>query len=120
MRYFRYTKAAIRNDHARVFDAKADRAYTAAFLRGLRAYQKHLARSADRLEPAAYNFFRFGFAETGLHDGFILSLSMGDAVKATEGRFPPLRFGQSRSVVRMHVLSYAKNMLHSFEFKKLR
>jgi len=120
VRYFPVVKEVIKNDNAPVFDETADKKFTAAYFRGLRAYYKHLDSIKARLGRGAYNFFRFGSEDTGLHDGFLLSLNMGDGLGVTQQRFPKLRFGNEKSVVQMQVLNYKRDTLHSFEFKKLR
>lgn len=110
MRYFPFTKASHRNDNARKYDAEADKKYEAAFRRGIRAYHKHLDKIAERLGRGAYHFFRFGFAETGLHDGFMLCFSMGDAIDSTTKALPKMRFGSGKSILRMRVLSYRQDI----------
>jgi hypothetical protein len=120
VRYFSFMKAAVKNDNSANFDEEFDRKYNATFTRGLRAYRKHLDKIASRLGPGAYEFFRFGFAETGLHDGFVLSLSMGDAVGFSEEQYKRLRFGKGKSIVELRILSYAKDFLHTFVYHRLR
>ena len=113
-------KAAIKNDHAPVFDTQADKKLTAAYFRGLSAYYRHLDSIKARLGQRAYKFFRFGSEETGLHDGFLMSLNMGDGVGLGQQHLPKLRFRNRKSVVHMQVLNYERDVLHVFEFKKLR
>jgi hypothetical protein len=120
MRYFPLTKAIIKNDNARKFDAEADKKYQAALDRGIRAYHKHLDKIAGRLGRRAYKFFRFGFAETGLHDGFLLSFNMGDAIDSVERISSKLRFGNGKSVIRMSILNYDQDIAHTFKFSKIR
>jgi hypothetical protein len=120
MRYFPNNKAAIKNDNARKYDAEADKKFLAAFKRGIRAYHNHLDKIAGRLGPGAYRFFRFGFEEAGLHDGFLLDFSMGDAIDSVEKALSKLRFGSGKSIIRMRVLSYMQDTEHTFEFGKLR
>jgi hypothetical protein len=118
LRYLPFTKAAIKNDNAQVFDAEADRKFNASFTKGLRAYHKHLDKIAVRLGPTAHKFFRFGFAETGLHDGLLLSFSLGDRLASKEHP-SKLRFGKGKSVVRIEVLNHEQNAVHVFECKRL-
>jgi hypothetical protein len=120
MRYFPFIKASIKNDNAQKYDAEADKKYLAAFQRGIRAYYKHLDKIAGRLGRGAYRFFRFGVEETGLHDGYLLCLSMGDAIDSTTKALPKMHFGSGKSILRMRVLSYSQDIEHMFEFKKLR
>jgi hypothetical protein len=41
------------------------------------AYDEHLDSTRNRISKPAYEFFRHGFAETGLHDADLLSLNVG-------------------------------------------
>ncbi|MGE0405175.1 MAG: hypothetical protein AB7O65_02670 [Candidatus Korobacteraceae bacterium] len=120
MKYFPFAKNAMKQDSVPVFDRAAQKKFDTAFKRQLVAYLKHLDKIADRLGAPAYKFFRFGFAEASLHDGFLLSFNMGDRVVAGEKIVRKLRFGREESTVRMLILNYAQDMLHVFEFRRLR
>jgi len=120
MRYFESTKDAIIYEHSANADPEVIKKQDREFLRKLRLYYKHLDKIADRLGPGAYKFFRWGFAETGLHDGYLLSLSMGDAVHQAEDDYHRLSFDNSKSIVQLRALSYEKDLLHTFTFKGLR
>jgi hypothetical protein len=120
LRYFPFIKSAIKNDNAANFDVKSDKKYTAAFNRGLRAYNTHLDKIAERLGPRAYRFFRYGFAETGLHDGFLVGFTFGDGIGLREEQLERLRFGRGPSIGQLQILSYAHDALHTFVFKKPR
>ena len=118
MRYFHFYKAMRRSENAPVFDQELDKKFSAALKRASRAYDKHLDKIAGRLGSQAHRFFRFGFADTGLHDGLIVNFSIGDGVGLTEKQIAHLRCGNEKSVVLMQALRDAR--LHTFEFKKLR
>jgi hypothetical protein len=120
LRYFESTKDVIIYQNSASADPEMVKKQDREFLRNLRLYHKHLERIADRLGPGAHKFFRWGFAETGLHDGFLLSLNMGDAVSRAEGDYSRLDFDNSRSIVQLRALSYEKDLLHTFTFKGLR
>ena len=120
MRYFKSTKDAILYQNSSKVDPKVVKKQDREFLRELRLYLKHLHKIADRLGAGPYKFFRWGFAETGLHDGYLLSLSMGDAVSQAEVDYHRLEFSNSKSIVELRALSYAKELLHTFTFKGLR
>jgi hypothetical protein len=123
MRYFESTKDAIIYENSANADPEVAKKQDREFLRKVRLYYKHLDKIADRLGPGAYKFFRWGWGETCLHDGFLLCLSMGDAVAQAEDDYHRLRFGRpgnSKSVVRLRALSYEKELLHTFTFKGLR
>jgi hypothetical protein len=119
LRYFD-TKEGVKLEIAKVPDLVAEKKWHAASIRALRFYYKHLDKIAGRLQPAAYNFFKFGFGETGLHDGFLLNLNMGDGIGRSEQQISRLKFGQGKSVVEMRILNYEHTLLHVFTFKGLR
>lgn len=85
--------------------------------RSWRSYWNHLDEIADRLGPNAYKFFRFGANETGLHDGFVLSLNIGDSIGLDDARYPRLRFGRGPSTVALTILNFEKTLLYNFVFK---
>ncbi len=123
MRYFESTKDEIIYEHSANADPELVKKQDREYLRKLRLYYKHLDKIAERLGPSAYKFFRWGWAETCLHDGFLLSLSMGDAVSEAEDDFQRLRFGRpgnGNSIVQLRALSYEKELLHTFTFEGIR
>jgi hypothetical protein len=120
LRYFESIKDALIYVNSANVDPEVVKKQDREFLRKLRLYHKHLEKIAHRLGPGPYMFFRWGFAETGLHDGYLLSFSIGDAVTQAEDDYHRLRFGNRKSVVRLRALSYAKDLLHTFTFKGLR
>jgi hypothetical protein len=94
--------------------------YDRELLRASERYHKHLETIADRLGPKAYNFFQFGFADTGLHDAYLLSCSFGDAIGKPLEEAQRLKFGRSKSQVEMRMLTYGRDRLHRFVFKGIR
>jgi hypothetical protein len=82
-----------------------------------RSYWSHLDEIAERLGPRAYNFFRFGTNEKGLHDGFLLSLNLGDSIALSEASYSRLSFGRGPSKIAMTILDFQKTGLYMFEFK---
>jgi hypothetical protein len=84
--------------------------------RSWRRYWSHLDKIADRLGAKAYNFFRFGANETGLHDGYLLSFNLGDSILLSEASYPKLRFSRGPSKVAMTILNFEKTRLYQFVF----
>jgi hypothetical protein len=50
------------------------------FLKSQKSYHRQLDKLENRLPRNAWKFFKLGFAETSLHDGVPLSLSLGDGL----------------------------------------
>lgn len=124
MRYFGDIKAAIVYEHSPNAEPELIKKSDAAYLRRLRLYHRHLDKIAERLGKRAYRFFRFGWAETGLHDGYLLSFNMGDNVNLDHRKNWKLRFDRAgdrtKTVIEMHFLNYERTFLHSFKFHRLR
>ena len=120
MRFFKEIKASIKADNSSDPDVALIKKFDRASLREWKRYYGYLDKIAERLGPKAYKFFRFGFAETGLHDAFLLNCCFGDAIDGSNPNFTRLRFGRVRSVFEMKMLTYSKERLHRFTFKGLR
>jgi len=118
--FFKDAKNYIRGGNADVTDVTAELQRERAWQRCWRRYTNQLDKIADRLGPKAYNFFRFGANETGLHDGYLLSLNLGDSINLSEESFSKLRFGRGPGAVAMTVLNFEKTRRHSFVFKGAR
>lgn len=117
MRFFKNAKASWLADNSNDADIALIRKYDRQFLRNSDRYHKYLETIAGRLGPKTYEFFQFGFAETGLHDAYLLSCGFGDALGGTQQELRRLRFGRSKSRVEMRMLTYNKDRLHRFVFK---
>ena len=97
-------------------DLEAEKAWQLSW----RRYWSHLDKIVERLGLKAYKLFRFGTEETGLRDGYLLSLNLGDSIDLSEKSFSRLRFGRGPSTVAMTILNYEKTRLHHFVFKSPR
>jgi hypothetical protein len=124
VRYFKDTKKWIELEHDPNSPPELHQQMHAAYLRRLHLYYRHLDSIATRLGKRAYRFFRFGWAETGLHDGYLLSFNMGDNVNLDHKKNWKLRFDRAgdrtKTVIEMHFLNYERTFLHSFKFHRLR
>lgn len=123
MRYFPDIKDGIKLDNSSTATTALVRANDAKYLRNLRAYYKHLDKISGRLEKNVYQFFRFGFAEKSLHDGLLVSLSIGDAIGYDDSRIvlsPFSRFGHGRGAVEIRIANYERDSLHTFNFSGIK
>jgi hypothetical protein len=119
MRYYKNLKEQILYDNSKEFDLKTGLKNIKAWNRSTVAYYKHLDKIASRVSPEAYKFFRFGYGDTGLHDAFLLSFSFGDHLDSTNNNVSPLRFSSTKSNAQMRLLTYNKDLLHTFTYKTI-
>ena len=80
--------------------------------------------SLDRLKPrisiSAWQFFRHGFAETGLHDGRLLTFNIGDGLNfVTDGKVP-FRLNKQGVGACIEILNYEQTFHHVFELRGLK
>lgn len=117
MIFFKDAKEYIRGGNADTEDIASDLKREEAWQGCWRRYTSHLDEIAGRVGTKAYEFFRFGANETGLHDGFLLSLNLGDSIALSATSYPRLQFGRGPTTVAMTILNYEKTRLHRFTFK---
>jgi hypothetical protein len=120
LRFFKDTKRGIELENSEDEDPAAALERMRQWVESNRLYHEHLAEIADRLGAAAYNFFHLGWADTGLHDGILLSLSFGDHIGFIDTLPPRLRFGRGMTVLEMKIVNYNLDTLHVFTFKGLK
>ncbi|HEX8735824.1 MAG TPA: hypothetical protein VF721_10900, partial [Pyrinomonadaceae bacterium] len=77
MRYFTYETIAAANDWIEQTESESKKAEE-HFWKLVSQYEQELETIKHRISKPAWNFFRYGFAETGLHDGRLLSFEIGD------------------------------------------
>jgi hypothetical protein len=107
-------------DNAQEPDLDAIRAFDLALVRSRQEYRKHLEQIVDRIPPKAYKVFRTENEELDLHDGYLLSLSVGDCLDESPNSMARMRFGRGPSKIEMRILNYEKDLLHNFVFKSPR
>jgi hypothetical protein len=107
-------------DNAQEPDLDVLRGLNIALVRSWQEYCKHLEEIVDRIPPKAYEVFRTENEKLDLHDGYLLSLSIGDCLDESPNSMARLRFGRGPSKIEMKILNYEKNLLHNFVFKSPR
>jgi hypothetical protein len=79
LRYFSYDLIAAGNDW--VHQTRADEARALKKLARLtERYREELDQLTSRIGRRAWQFFRYGYGPTGLHDGRLLSMTVGDGL----------------------------------------
>lgn len=119
VKYLHYTLIAEANGwtDASVRDiAKAQ----ASFRDACDAYRKELDGLVSRVSGPAWQFFRHGSGEHGLHDGRLLSFSLGDGLSySADGSTPFLR-NRSASSASFSFLNFEQTYLYSFGVREVR
>jgi hypothetical protein len=92
----------------------------AEFWAAVEQYNLELDRLRPRVSPEAWDFFRHGYAETGLHDATLLTLSIGDAPDGSPDNLPSLSPRWRRAAARVELLNYEKTLHHTFGLRGLR
>ncbi len=83
-------------------------------------YYEHLEGLKGRVSGPAWEFFRHGYAETGLHDATLLALSVGDAPGGAPDNLPSLSPTWRRAAARVELLNYEKSLHYSFGMRGLK
>lgn len=113
MKYFTYELIAAANewvDQTAKERQRAARRYT----RAVERYFRELEEVKPRLSQSAWTFFRDGFAETGLHDGTLLSLIVGDGLNYVPDGTSAFRRNHQRTSARVEFLNHEKKVRYTF------
>jgi hypothetical protein len=115
MKYFTYELIAAANDWIDQTNQElrvAEKRLNAA----IQKYQRELESLKPRISGAAWNFFRHGFGEQGLHDARLISLRVGDGLNFKPDGASPFLLNQQRFSVMVEFLNYEQ----TFHFRKRR
>lgn len=118
MQYFKYELIAAANDWVDQAPKERQRAEK-RFARAVENYCRELEELKPRLSQSAWKFFRHGFAETGLHDGRLLSLLVGDGLNYVPDGASPFRLGHQRTSARVEFLNYEQTFRYTFGLRGL-
>jgi len=114
LRYFTYELISAANDWIEQSGEDFKQAEK-KFRETAEAYKKSLDELKPRLSKPAWEFFRFGFAQTGLHDANLLALRAGDAVYFELDGKQPLRLNKKKASVEIEFLNYEQNLHYLFD-----
>lgn len=119
MKYFTnelFAMAGVDDDRNKEQREQADQRFCLA----VEAYNRELELLKSRLSKRAWYFFRHGFAKTGLHDGRLLSFSIGDGMGyKTNGKLP-FKVNSQKTRVRIEFINYEQTLHYVFELHGLR
>ncbi len=83
-------------------------------------YQRELEGLKPRVSRAAWDLFRHGFAEKGLHDARLLSLRVGDGLNYLPDGVTPFRLNRQRTTTIVELLNYEQSFHYVFELRRVR
>jgi hypothetical protein len=89
---------------------------TAAWKHNLKAYADQLGLLRPRLSKRAYEFF----ARISLHDGTLISLTVGDAIETSLGELSSLSRNARKAKVVLRLLNYEQDSLYTLRFTRIR
>jgi len=116
MKYFPYHLIAAANDWIDQSSADQTKAETQ-----LSEASQRYGRDLDRLKPRiglrAWEFFQHGFGPTGLHDGRLLSMRIGDGLDFAVDGTKPFRLNHQRLAVRLEFLNCEQDLHYGFDLR---
>ena len=118
MRYFTYELIAAANDWVDQTPKERQQAEK-RFARAVTNYHRELEKLNQRLSQSAWKFFRYGFSETGLHDGRLLSFAFGDGLNYVPDGNSPFRLNHEKTSGRVEFLNYQQTFRYAFELRGL-
>lgn len=114
MKYFTYERIEAANDWIEQSESKHEKAKE-DFRKAGKLYFEELESIKQRVSKPAWEFFRYGFAEYGLHDARLLSFNIGDneVYSAAKSAFERKR-GTSAKI---HFLSQTRKYYYTFDLR---
>lgn len=116
MKYFTYELIAASNDW--VEQTAQERSLAEKRINSVvKKYQRELERLKPRISRTAWEFFRHGHEEKGLHDGRLLSLKVGDGLDYSPSGASPFRLNWQRTSATVEFLNYEQSFHYLFELR---
>ena len=116
LKYFTVELVAAANDWVDQSERDGRKARN-KFSRVVLQYRAELETLKPRISQAAWKFFRLGFGETGLHDGRLLSMTVGDGLGHIADGKRPFSRNAGRTSAALHFLNYEQNFHYSFDLR---
>jgi hypothetical protein len=119
VKYFPYSLIAAANDwdeSAALTRAEAEIAFTNA----LQQYFRQLERLRGRVSKAAWEFFRHGSGERGLHDARLLMFTIGDGLSYVPDGSAPFRLNRQAAEARIEFINYEQTFHYEFRAAGIR
>jgi hypothetical protein len=116
VRYFTYELIAAANDWIDQTEQSrldASRQFEKACIQ----YHRALEKLRPRISKPAWNFFEFGYGQTGLHDGRLVSLSVGDGLDYRANGTVPFRLNRQTTAARIVFLNHEQDLIYTFDLR---
>ena len=118
MKYFPYELVAAGDDLIEQSAPELRRAQK-RFLATIEKYHLELERLKPRISLAAWDFFRHGLGERGLHDGRLLSLRVGDGLDYSADGTSPFMLNRQRTSALVEFLNYEQSFHYTFDLRRV-
>lgn len=119
MKYFTYKLISAANDWIEQTEEERDQAKK-RFDSAVEDYHNELETLSSRVSQKAWNFFRYGGNEYGLHDGRLLSLTVGDGLDYSTDGTSPFLLNFQRTLARIEFLNCEQNFHYVFDLRGVR
>lgn len=116
MKYFTYELVAAGDDLIEQ-TAPELRLAQKRFRSAIQKYQRELEILKPRISRAAWDFFRHGFGERGLHDARLLSLRVGDGLNYSPDGASPFLLNRQRTSTIIEFLTFEQNFHYVFDLR---
>ncbi|MCU1328378.1 MAG: hypothetical protein JWN34_3748 [Bryobacterales bacterium] len=116
MKYFTYDLIAAANDWIEQTE-QARLTAEQRFLNTVKDYRRSLFEVKPRISTTAWEFFDSGNGPSGLHDGRLASLSIGDGLDYQPDGTAAFRINHQRTVARIVFLSHEQDVIYTFELQ---
>ena len=119
MKYFPYSLFAAANDWEEspaLTMAEAEIALTKAF----KDYFQQLESLRERVSKSAWEFFRNGSGERGLHDARLLNFTIGDGLSYVPDGSAPYRLNRQAAEARIEFINYEQTFHYQFRATGIR
>lgn len=117
MKYF--PKESLKSDNDSSLSKRERRDIDRKFKLNYEAYRRQLRKLQPRLSKQAWDFFWYGFGESGLHDGRLLSLETGDGFNNVADGRSAFRLNYQNARVRLRSLNFEQTLLYTFDCRQI-
>lgn len=116
MKYFTYDLLSAANDWIVQSDDERRRA-EAEWTKAVKNYFRDLEKLKTRVSAPALDFFQHGANETGLHDGRLISASVGDGLDYPADGTLPFYPNRRAMAARLEFLNYEQDRFYTFDLR---
>jgi hypothetical protein len=116
MKYFTYDLLAAANDWTVQSEEERGRA-EAEWAKAIKNYFRDLEKLKTRVSAPALDFFQNGANGAGLHDGRLISASVGDGLDHPADGISPFYLNRRAMAARLEFLNYEQDRLYTFDLR---